>query len=143
MTTATRPRPRKTAKTTEERAAKVASLKERLTAFQGELDEAAVAEITARFDGYSARNAMLIAMQRPNATDVSGFRAWIERGRCVRKGETGIMILSPIAPRGEKPADGDVPPQVDGKQEKSDMRFKVAYVFDVTQTDPIETAVPA
>lgn len=43
----------------------------------------------ARFHNYSFRNCMLIAIQRPDATFVAGFRRWRELGRFVRKGEKG------------------------------------------------------
>jgi hypothetical protein len=52
--------------------------------------------ITARFHNYSWTNCLLIAMQRPDATHVAGFRAWLGFGRHVRKGEKGIAILAPI-----------------------------------------------
>jgi hypothetical protein len=49
-----------------------------------------------RFHRYSARNCMLIAMQRPDATQVAGFGTWLANGRAVRKGEKGIAILAPM-----------------------------------------------
>jgi hypothetical protein len=141
MTTATRTRktrPRKTRKTTEERRAQVAALADRLEEFKGDLDEAGAAEIFARFDGYSERNAMLIAMQRPGATDVSGFKAWQGRGRSVMPGETGIQILAPagtekLAEPEEAPAPGEI-------TVKPRQFFRLAYVFDVAQTEPLEVA---
>jgi antirestriction factor ArdC-like protein len=44
-------------------------------------------ETRAAFHRYSANNCMLIAMQRPDATRVAGFRTWQDLGRHVRKGE--------------------------------------------------------
>ena len=39
----------------------------------------------------------IIAMQRPDATLVAGYRAWQDKfGRQVRKGERGMRILSPV-----------------------------------------------
>jgi hypothetical protein len=139
-------RPRKTRKSTDDRQAQVTGLRDRLAGFEGELDEEMLAEVLARFDGYSPRNAMLIAMQCPGATDVSGFKAWIDRGRCVRKGEHSIMILAPIAPRGKEGAEdqeqtGSAGPR-EGEQElvKPRMRFRIAHVFDVSQTDELTHA---
>jgi hypothetical protein len=40
-----------------------------------------------RFHAYSLANQLLIAMQKPDATHVAGFRAWLRLGYCVRKGE--------------------------------------------------------
>ena len=49
-----------------------------------------------RFHSYSARNVILIHMQRPDATAVAGFNAWKNKfQRHVKKGEKGITILAP------------------------------------------------
>ena len=49
-----------------------------------------------KFHNYSLNNTLLIAMQRPDATLVAGYRAWQkDHGRTVRKGERGIKILAP------------------------------------------------
>ena len=54
--------------------------------------------IMARFHHYSYRNTLLILLQRPDATLVAGFHAWKQKfGRHVKKGETGICILAPMA----------------------------------------------
>ena len=42
---------------------------------------------------YSFHNQLLIALQRPDATYVAGFQAFLELGRCVRKGEKAIGEL--------------------------------------------------
>ena len=137
----TRARPRKTGATTDERTAPAAALKDRLTQWQADADPALIAMALATHDGYSDRNACLIAMQDPEATDVSGFKTWITRGRCVRRGEHGIMILAPAgtsagkdsgAAAAEGPGDGP-----DGEQGKPRQFFRIAYVFDVSQTDPL------
>jgi hypothetical protein len=57
----------------------------------------------AKFHRYSWFNCMLIWMQRPEATHVAGFKKWLELGRCVKKGEKGIMILAPVIYRPRKP----------------------------------------
>jgi hypothetical protein len=49
----------------------------------------------AKFHTYSARNVLLIAAQRPNATRIEGVRSWNELGRFVRPGEKGIFIFAP------------------------------------------------
>lgn len=54
--------------------------------------------IMARFHHYSYRNTLLILLQCPDATLVAGFHAWKQKfGRHVKKGETGICILAPMA----------------------------------------------
>ncbi len=51
---------------------------------------------------YSFHNQLLIALQRPDATYVAGFRALLALNRCVRKGERAIRILAPISVRTER-----------------------------------------
>src|ERR1039457_6382615 len=48
---------------------------------------------------YSFHNQLLIAMQRPDASYVAGFRAFLDLNRCVRKGERAIRILAPMSVR--------------------------------------------
>ncbi len=50
------------------------------------------------FHRYSLANQLLIAMQRPHATRVAGFRAWLKLGYCVARGESAIRIWVPIPP---------------------------------------------
>jgi antirestriction protein ArdC len=72
---------------------------------------------------------LLIASQKPNASNVAGFRTWNELGRFVRKGEKGIMILAPIVRQKE---------DHDEEHDETSRRitgFRAAYVFDVSQTD--------
>lgn len=80
------------------------------------------------FRKYSLNNTWLIALQRPDAVAVKGFKAWIELGRCVRKGERAIWILAPRPYKSEK-SDGTVEERVG---------FTTVAVFDYAQTDPID-----
>ena len=50
----------------------------------------------AKFHNYSFGNIMLIARQKPDATNVAGFRTWNSLGRFVKRGEKGIFILAPM-----------------------------------------------
>ena len=43
---------------------------------------------------YSLNNQLLIALTRPDATFVAGFRAWLDLGYQVNKGEKAIWILA-------------------------------------------------
>src|SRR5437762_162933 len=82
-----------------------------------------------RFHSYSFGNVLRIHMQCPSATYVAGFRKWQDLGRHVRRGERGIAILAPIvAPRRHAESD-------DVDDESVIRSFKLAYVFDVAQTD--------
>lgn len=89
---------------------------------------------------YSFRNQLLIGMQCPDATDVAGYVEWQDRGRQVRKGETGILIFAPLTRRAVM-EDGKV---LDRKPEPGEetvtkMRgLRITSVFDIGQTDPIE-----
>ena len=79
-----------------------------------------------RFHRYSLSNACLIATQRPTATQVAGFGTWKALHRSVGRGERGIAILAPIIRERE---DGR------GERRRAIVRFRLAYVFDVAQTD--------
>ena len=48
------------------------------------------------YNNYSFNNAMLIWMQKDNATHVMGYEAWKEFGRSVEKGASGAKILMPV-----------------------------------------------
>jgi antirestriction protein ArdC len=84
----------------------------------------------ATFHDYSFGNICLIVSQRPDATQVAGYKAWQKLGRQVRKGEHGIRILAPCR---VKVAEGDQ------RAEKGDayrvVGFRCVSVFDVAQTD--------
>ncbi|TWT51724.1 hypothetical protein KOR42_34110 [Thalassoglobus neptunius] len=87
-------------------------------------------QVLSRFHRYSFGNVMLIAMQRPDATQVAGFHAWKKLGRSVKKGERGIKILAPVM---RKKADDD--DDVEDENERRLVAFRTAHVFDVSQTD--------
>jgi hypothetical protein len=110
-------------------------------------------ETMARFHTYSARNVLLIAAQRPDATRLEGIRSWNELGRSVRPGEKGIFIFAPTvgvtkkenkaeengkkALKGKKAAEtAGQPPQ----QETHLLGFRGVYVFDIAQTGGEELA---
>jgi N-terminal domain of anti-restriction factor ArdC len=131
MANATRKR-----KSTEERRAQVAGLRDRLEAWQELTDAGLIAEYLARFDGYWPRNAMLIAMQCPHATEVRGFKAWLAEGRCVRRGEHGIQILAPMPDREEEKRADEARDRGEEMVRKG-LRCRIAYVFDVAQTDEL------
>lgn len=98
----------------------------------------------AKFHNYSAGNVLLILMQNPQASHVAGFHTWRDLGRAVKKGEHGIAILAPVFPKREKqepgeqkerPEGGHVEIQEKAEPERTPVRFRVAYVFDIAQTD--------
>jgi hypothetical protein len=87
-----------------------------------------------RFHNYSFGNIMLIARQKPGATNVAGLRTWNSLGRFVKRGEKGILILAPMI--GRKKADSAAEPTEDAKQSQAQLYgFRAVYVFDINQTE--------
>ncbi len=86
---------------------------------------------------YSVNNQLLIALARPDASYVCGFRAWLQLGYQVRKGEKAIWILAPISAKHQT----DVG---DGEQQQEQRRvfFRAVPVFDRAQVTEIPGAAP-
>ena len=100
-----------------------------------------------KFHSYSANNIQLIAMQRPDATFIAGYKAWQKNfERHVNKGEKGIRILAPapykikeeqekVDPVTKEPMlDEDGMPIVE-EVEINIPAFRVVTVFDYAQTN--------
>jgi antirestriction protein ArdC len=116
--------------------------RERLEALQhklvGEVDKLTTSEgwnrmlqMSAKLHGYSLRNQLLIAAQRPEATAIAGYRAWQRLGRQVQPGQHGIQILAPL--RGKREAeDRDTGETIAVPTIRG---FRIATVFDIEQTD--------
>src|SRR5690348_5341896 len=81
----------------------------------------------ATFHDYSFGNICLIVSQRPDATQIAGYKAWQSLGRQVRKGEHGIRILAPFVRKVEDAQTEERTPRVVG--------FRSVSVFDISQTD--------
>src|SRR5215471_6075162 len=71
----------------------------------------------ARFHTYSFGNVMLIARQKPDATNVAGIRTWNSLGRFVKRGQKGILILAPMI--GRKRPDSASEATTDAKESAS------------------------
>ena len=80
-----------------------------------------------KFTDYSARNCLLIMMQKPDASLVAAYGKWKQLGRTVNKGEKGIAILAPMVFRNAEKSE-------DENDEETTIGFKAVYVFDVSQT---------
>lgn len=95
-------------------------------------------EATSRLHDYSARNVLLIWMQKPDAQIVAGFNAWKEFDRHVSKGERAIRVLAPVK-RNVEVLDSAGSPIVDeaGKPRKENriVGFRTVPVFDISQTE--------
>ena len=94
--------------------------------------------VMGRFHRYSVGNAMLIALQRPEATHVAGFRTWKKLGRQVNKGEKGIQILAPITRRQKVVLEND-----EELEDETLVAFRPCYVFDISQTSGKPIPAPA
>ena len=96
--------------------------------------------IAAHMPTYSLNNILLVAVQRPDATAVAGYRAWRAAGRQVRKGEKGIAILAPCLYKPDQaqaePSDRTTTQADPGTGLPRVLRgFRVVHVFDLSQTD--------
>ena len=99
-----------------------------------------------KLHNYSFNNSLLIAMQKPDATMVAGYTSWQANfHRNVMKGEQGIKILAPspykvskdiekIDPDTQQPIIGKDGQPVKERVQVTIPAFKVATVFDVSQT---------
>ena len=88
--------------------------------------------VMARFHRYSVGNLLMIHEQFPSATRVAGYRKWQKLGRHVRAGETGIAILAPVV-AGQKGWQKRI--DILGQLGKAIRGYRIAYVFDVSQTE--------
>ncbi|MGA2099177.1 MAG: ArdC family protein [Candidatus Acidiferrum sp.] len=90
----------------------------------------------AKFHTYSFGNIMLIARQKPDATNVAGLRTWNSLGRFVKRGEKGIFILAPMVGRRPTKDVATHEPSEDATTEgqRTLYGFRAVYVFD-SQTD--------
>ena len=108
-------------------------------------------KFVSKFTDYSARNTMLINLQRPDATLVGSFGLWKKLGRSVNKGESGIIIMSPVPHKtgqfveveqqaedewGNKLYNDDGTEKMETVEKNvTEIAFKKQYVFDLSQTD--------
>jgi len=119
----------------ERRAAERKQMSEAIEALQSSAGWERWLRARRHFRTYSLHNQLLIALQCPEATKVAGFRAWLELGYCVRKGEAALRIWAPLPPSkraieewkalGADPA--KAPPT----------RFRTVAVFDRSQVEPL------
>jgi antirestriction protein ArdC len=88
----------------------------------------------ATFHHYSMSNTLLLAHQCAargiTPTHVAGFRAWLSLGRAVRRGESALWVIAPMAVRRRDQRGEDT-----GEKR---MFFRSVPVFELSQTDPID-----
>ncbi len=79
---------------------------------------------------YSARNQMLIRLQRPEVQMVKGRKQWLNENRILKKGSKAIWILAPSKQRRKKTGNNDDEP------EETLKGFFFIPIFDRNDTKP-------
>jgi len=142
---------RKPAKTAGERKAQAEALHDSISAQVEQLRDSgrweAFLRFASAFHKYSFGNVLLIQSQRPDASQVAGFRKWQALGRQVRKGETGIRVFGYSTTK-TTPADEESTTHREAgngentintvAQVAPAVRFPILSVFDIAQTEPID-----
>jgi antirestriction protein ArdC len=92
-------------------------------------------KVRRHFHTYSFHNQLMIAMQRPEATRVAGFRKWLEIGYAVQKSEKAIRIWAPCPPSKKALARW----RSEGARPEDEPRtfFRLVPVFDASQIAPL------
>ena len=96
-------------------------------------------QFASKFTDYSARNTMLINLQKPNATFVASYGKWRKLGRYVNSGEKGIVIFAPVIREADKYSEVKIDENGTEKiitieKPLSEIIFKKVYVYDISQT---------
>lgn len=81
---------------------------------------------------YSARNQILIRLQRPEAQTVKGRKGWLNENRILKRGSKAIWIL---APRRKKLKTEN---EEDDEPEETIEGFFFIPVFDINDTKPLD-----
>jgi N-terminal domain of anti-restriction factor ArdC len=83
----------------------------------------------------SLSNQLLVALSRPDASFVAGFKAWRDLDYCVRKGEKAIRIIAPMPIKERERATGE-------ETGETIRLFKGVSVFDAQQVEPLPAGEP-
>lgn len=79
----------------------------------------------------SLSNQLLVALARPDATFVAGFKSWLRLGYAVKKGERGIAIIAPLPVKERDHVSGE-------ETGETLVLFMTVFVFDRAQVAPID-----
>jgi hypothetical protein len=79
----------------------------------------------------SLSNQLLVALARPEATFVAGFKSWLRLGYAVKKGERGVAIIAPLPVKERDRVSGE-------ETGETLVLFKTVFVWDRAQVAPIE-----
>jgi N-terminal domain of anti-restriction factor ArdC len=83
----------------------------------------------------SLSNQLLVALARPDANFVAGFKAWLDLGYCVRRGEKAIRIIAPMPVKERDRATGE-------ETGETITLLKGVSVFDAQQVEPLPSGEP-
>ena len=83
----------------------------------------------------SLSNQLLVALSRPDASFVAGFKACRDLGYCVRKGEKAIRIIAPMPIKERERATGE-------ETGETITLFKGVSIFDAQQVEPLLAGEP-
>ena len=91
---------------------------------------------------YSFNNTVLVYLQKPDATFLTGYGKFRETyGHQVIQGEKGIKIFAPIIRKKKNNLiEGEIEKSKDNKEEKEEetiVGFRMVKIFDISQTKPI------
>lgn len=84
-------------------------------------------DVQAKFDRYSAVNALLILAQKPESTKIGDFEYWKDRGGFVRSGQSAITIIVPHEYTKEDGSPG--------------VGYNIKKVFDISQVSKGKAAL--
>ncbi len=87
------------------------------------------------FPSYSFGNVLLIARQKPQATNVAGMWTWNQFGRRVKRGEKGIAILAPMIGRSRKKREPSEAEESDSSKSTALLGFRKVFVWDRLSRD--------
>lgn len=103
-------------------------------------------DTVAKFHNYSAKNILWIQMQKPDATQIAGMKAWNKLGRKVIKGQKSLKVLAPykhkkelemdkLNPKTGKPVLDKEGKAVREKQTVEWLSYRAVPVYDISQTN--------
>ncbi len=83
---------------------------------------------------YTLNNQMLILSQLRTAKCVNGMKVWNFNGRNIKKGEKALKIIAPLTEK-KKKEEMDENGNIVDVEDVEIKGYKVAYVFDISQTE--------
>lgn len=92
-------------------------------------------DLISKFPKYSFRNLMLILTQKPNASNVMGYKSWKQFGRHVKRGEKAIKIWAPMKLKRQESSESLESRIKKDIESKETLIFRPVNVFDLSQTE--------